>query len=87
MGQAVAVEFRVAGQELPRSYEKAFDAVLQNSLLLAAGSSKSGLLVFRLPHPKTKWLRVELVLTLPSGDIVRFVAPYQRRKLDKHAKE
>jgi hypothetical protein len=67
-----------AGLDMPPAYMHAQGALLDRPIIIEPGASASGLLLYRAPAPKSRKMQVELSLTLPSGDIVRFVAPYRR---------
>ncbi len=79
--------YRVAGKALPPAYERIGDAIIADPVLLSPGESISGLLMFKAVHPKTKWMKLEPVLTLPTGDILRFSMGYQRPKPEKQDKK
>ena len=54
--------------------------LLAHTLSVAPGDSRHGLLVYRAIDPNTKRFKVDVQLVLPSGDVVRFSAPYRRIK-------
>lgn len=70
--------YSVSGRDLPQAYRRAGPALLERAESIGPGQSISGLLIYKALHPKTRRLHVDAVLSLPSGDIVRFSAPYRR---------
>jgi hypothetical protein len=70
--------YRLVDSELPPAYERVGAALLENPRILRPGESTSGLLIYRAAHRKTKTYHVQLELTLPSGDVASFLAPYRR---------
>ncbi len=65
-------------QELPNAYQRVEPALLEDPTLIDPGDRLAGLLIFRQVHPKTKQLRLELAVDLPSGESVRRTARYAR---------
>jgi hypothetical protein len=64
--------------DLPPAYETSAPALLENATTLDPGQTLSGLLVYRHPKRQTRRFRVDVQLTSPAGDVVRFSAPYRR---------
>ena len=72
--------YRLMEQELPPAYRNAGRALLDRELVLAPGEAASGLLVYRAEIQRAKRFRVEVQLTLASGDVERYTASYRRVK-------
>ncbi len=79
----LAFSYRVAGGELPPAYERIKPALMENTRSIAPGESVHGLLIYRAVEPKTKYYRVDVQLSMPNGDAVRFAAPYRREKIKR----
>jgi hypothetical protein len=79
----LAFSYRVAGGELPPGYERIKPALLENTRSIPPGESVHGLLIYRAVEPKTKFYRVDVQLSMPNGDAVRFAAPYRRKKIKR----
>ncbi len=77
-------DYRVAEGKLPEAYKRAGPAMFQDGVIIGPEQSRSGLLTYRAVSPRTKWMRVDVVLVLPNGDEVRFAAPYRRPKKPKN---
>jgi len=82
----LSFSYRMTDREMPEAYRKAGRALFEDPLLVGAGESVSGLLIYEKPGPKVRWLRVDVQLTLPDGHVVSFTAPYERFKEDKKKK-
>jgi len=76
----LSFDYHVAGVELPPAYERISPLLLEGARTIIPGDSLSGLLVYHVVEPKTKRYYVDVDLIPPSGDIVRFRAPYRREK-------
>jgi hypothetical protein len=76
----LSFNYHVAGAELPQAYENVESALLSQPVVIGAGRARHGLLIYRAVDPKAKRFTVEVQLTMPDGDVVRFVAPYRRAK-------
>jgi hypothetical protein len=72
--------YRVAGQDLPPAYEKVGPLLLDRPVVVPPKESVHGLLVYHNVEPKTRSYKVDVQLTMPDGDVVRFSAPYRRAK-------
>lgn len=72
--------YKVAGASLPPAYEKVGPLLLDHPVVVPAGESAHGLLIYRNFDSKTRSYHVDVQLTLPDGDLVRFAAPYRRVK-------
>jgi hypothetical protein len=72
--------YRQLEGDLPAAYDRIRPALLDQAATLAPGESTAGLLVYPAPKQETKRFRIELQLTLPTGDVVRARAPYRRAK-------
>jgi len=70
--------YRVAGGDLPPAYVRVKPALMENTKTIHAGGSIHGLLIYREVEPITRNYRVDVQLSLPSGDTERFSAPYRR---------
>jgi hypothetical protein len=68
------------GSDLPPAYERVGPLLMDRPVVVAAGDSVHGLLVYRNFEPKTRSYHVDVQLTMPDGDVVRFSAPYHRVK-------
>jgi hypothetical protein len=79
----LAFSYRVAGSELPPGYERIKPALLESTRSIAPGEIVHGLLIYRSVEPKTKYYRVDVQLSMPNGDAVRFSAPYRRVKIKR----
>jgi hypothetical protein len=79
----LAFSYRVAGSELPPGYERIKPALLESTRSIASGETVHGLLIYRAVDPKTKLYRVDVQLSMPNGDAVRFSAPYRRKKIKR----
>ncbi len=75
----LAASYRQLGLDLPPAYASVGPALLSGSALLDPGATTSGLLVYPPFKPKTSRFRVDLQVTLASGDVVRLSAPYRRQ--------
>jgi hypothetical protein len=76
----LSFEYHVVGADLPPAYEKVGQVLLAHPVIVAPGGSLHGLLVYRSVDPKTKAYHVEVQLTMPDGNVIRFSAPYRRVK-------
>jgi hypothetical protein len=74
----LAFEYHVAGIELPPAYEHISPVMLEGARTIIPGDKLSGLLVYRQVEPKTKRFHVDVDLIPPSGEVIRFRAPYRR---------
>lgn len=83
----LAFEYRVAGSELPPAFQKVKPFLLDQPRSIGPGQSTHGLLVYRAVDPKTKTYHVDVQLSLPDGNVVRFAAPYRRVKAKKGSEE
>jgi len=72
--------YHVAGADLPPAYESVGRLLLAHPVVVEAGGSLHGLLVYRTVEEKTKSFNVEVQLVLPDGNVARFAAPYRRVK-------
>jgi hypothetical protein len=72
--------YRVAGGDLPPAYAQVKPALLESTKTIYAGQTIHGLLIYREVEPITKNYRVDVQLSLPSGETERFSAPYRRLK-------
>jgi hypothetical protein len=80
----LAFGYRMTDREMPPAYNRVAAALLEHPRFVNPGASVSGLLIYRSVAPRTKRMRLDFALTLPSGEEVRFTAPYQRKpKEDK----
>ena len=76
----LSFDYHTAGLELPAAYESISPVMLEGARTIIPGDSVSGLLVYRVVDSRTKRFHVEVDLIPPSGDVVRFNAPYRRSK-------
>ena len=76
----LSFDYHMAGMELPPAYERITPLLLEGARTIIPGDSLSGLLVYRVVEPKTKRYHVDVDLIPPSGDIIRYRAPYRREK-------
>jgi len=76
----IGFAYRMTDREMPPAYSQVAPALLEHPLFVNPGSSASGLLIYRSPSPKTRRMELDLALSLPSGDVVRFNAPYRKSK-------
>jgi hypothetical protein len=79
----LSFDFRSLSVPFPQIYEQVGPALLEQSVTVAPGQSVAGLLVYRAIHERAKRFNVDVQLVLPSGDVVRFSAPYQKIKEEK----
>lgn len=70
--------YSITGRDLPTAYRRTAPAVFDEARTVLPGQSISGLLIYKSLPTRTRSLRVDAVLSLPTGDIVRFSAPYRR---------
>jgi hypothetical protein len=84
--EGLASAARAVDRTTPEAWEHARGAVLEHAITVSPGEKIAGLLVYRRFKPDVKRFRVEIQFTLPTGEMARFVAPYQRRKPDKSKK-
>lgn len=83
----LSFDYHMAGMELPPAYERISPLLLEGARTVIPGDSLSGLLVYHVVESKTKRYHVDVDLIPPSGDIIRFRAPYRREKIeDKNGK-
>jgi hypothetical protein len=78
----LSFDYHMAGAELPPAYERISPVMLEGARTIIPGDSLSGLLVYHAVEPKTKRYHVDVDLIPPSGDIIRFRAPYRRTKVE-----
>ena len=74
----VSFSYQLADSGFPPAYEKAGQVLLHRMRVIEAGESLHGLLVYRAPKPSTRNFTVDVQLSLSTGDIVKFSAPYRR---------
>jgi len=79
----LSFNYRVTGRQLPTAYENVQDALFERAIMVAPGSTASGLLVYDRVGKKTKRWDLGLRLTLPDGERAAFNAPYRRTNLKK----
>ena len=79
----LSFSYRVTGRQLPAAYENVQRALFERAIMVAPGTSASGLLVYDRVEKKTKRWNLGLRLTLPDGERVAFNAPYRRTDLNK----
>jgi len=79
----LSFSYRVTGRQLPAAYENVQQALFERAIMVAPGTSASGLLVYDRVEKKTKRWNLGLRLTLPDGERVAFNAPYRRTDLKK----
>jgi hypothetical protein len=79
----LSFDFRTLSVPFPGSFEKIGPALLEQSVTVAPGESVAGLLVYRAIDERAKRFSVDVQLALPSGDVVRFSAPYRKIKEKK----
>jgi hypothetical protein len=82
----LSFDYHMAGVELPPAYERISPLLLEGARTIIPGDSLSGLLVYHVVDPKTRRYYVDVDLIPPSGDILRFRAPYRREKSDEKKK-
>jgi hypothetical protein len=68
---------------LPQAYRAVRAAIMESTQTISGGEAVHGLLIYREVEPNDKSYRVDVQLALPSGDTVRFSAPYRRMKKKK----
>jgi len=78
----LSFDYHVAGRDLPPAYERISPVMLEGARTIIPGASLSGLLVYHVVDPKTKRYYIDVDLIPPSGDIIRFRAPYRREKVE-----
>jgi hypothetical protein len=74
----LSFDYHVAGVDLPPAYERISPVMLEGARTIIPGDRLSGLLVYRQVEPKTKRFHVDVDLIPPSGEVIRFRAPYRR---------
>ena len=79
----LSFDYHMAGVDLPPAYERISPLMLEGARTIIPGDSLSGLLVYHVVDPKTRRYHVDVDLIPPSGDIVRFRAPYRREKTEE----
>jgi hypothetical protein len=72
--------YRIVGGDLPPAYSGVRPALLDSTKTIHGGESIHGLLIYRDVEPNTKSYHVDVQLSMPNGDTVRFSAPYRRLK-------
>jgi hypothetical protein len=82
----LAFDYQLSGRPLPQAYERVSTVMLEGARTIEPGDSLSGLLVYHIVNKRTKRFFVEVDLIPPSGDVIRFRAPYRRRRDDGDAK-
>jgi len=76
-------DYQLAGLELPASYERIAVALLEGAEAINPGQTLSGLLVYHVPHERTRHFHIDIDLIPLSGEIIRFRAPYRRFQEEK----
>jgi len=76
----LSFSYHMAGADLPEAYEKVGSVLIDQPKTILAGSSFHGLLVYRNLESKPRAYHVDVQLTLPTGNLARFSAPYRRVK-------
>lgn len=73
----ISFSYKLADSGFPPAYEKAGKVLLHRTRIVEPGQTLHGLLVYRAPKP-TSSFTVDVQLSLGTGDIVKFSAPYRR---------
>ena len=89
---ALQSAYAIHDRDMPPAYERAGAALLRQDDLLQAGERREGLLVFSRFQKDVRGFRMDIPLTLGSGDPVEFTAAWLeenrlRKKLDKHDRQ
>ena len=76
-------------REMPPSYERAGTALLRSDDMIPSGDRREGLLLFTRFRKDVKGFRMDIPMTLGSGDPIEFTAAWLeenrlRKKLEKH---
>jgi len=74
----ISFAYKVAESGFPPAYENVGRVLLHGTQMIDPGKSIHGLLVYRAPKQGTRKFKVDVQLSLGTGDIVKFSAPYRR---------
>jgi hypothetical protein len=83
--------YAIHDRDMPPSYERAGTALLRSDDMINSGDRREGLLLFTRFRKKVNGFRMDIPMTLGSGDPIEFTAAWLEqnrlnKKLEKHEK-